>query len=153
MVWNLVGRLQPESGLRRLRLILQDVADLREQLLRLAGSGLRVFAQMQTGQHLDHPEDGKTYDNEVDDCVDENPKVERRCPRMLGICQSRIVLAIQREEHVGEIDAADYEAENGIDHVLYEAAHDAREGGTNDDTHGEIHHAATHDEGAELADP
>lgn len=47
---------------------------------------------------------------------------------MLCVGQCRIVLAVERDEHVGAIYAGDGEAENGIDDVFHQAVHDAGEG-------------------------
>ena len=48
---------------------------------------------------------------------------------VLRIGQVSVVLAVERDEHVGAIYAGDGEAENGIDDVFHQAVHDAGEGG------------------------
>ena len=81
------------------------------------------------------------------------PKLRVGRAGMLGIGECGVVLAVQAHEHVREIDAADQEPEQRVDHVLHQAVHHAGEGGADDDADGEIDDAAAHDEGAEFAYP
>ena len=108
---------------------------------------------MQPGQPLHHPEDGKADDEEVDDGVDEQAEIQRRRAGMLCIGERGIVLAIQRDEQVGEIDAADRQAKQRVEHVLHQTAHHTGKGGADDDADSEIDDAAAHDERAEFVEP
>ena len=137
----------PSTALR-----LEDVADLHQQLLRLR-AGLRVLPHVQPGQPLHHPEDGEADDEKVDDRVDEQAEVQRGGAGALGIGEVGVVLSVQRDEYVGEIDAADHQPEQRIEHILHQAVDHAGEGNADDDADGEVHDAAAHDEGAEFTDP
>ncbi len=81
------------------------------------------------------------------------PRFSVAAPACWASASVVVVLAVQRDEHVGEIDAADHQAEQRVEHVLHQAVDHAGEGDADDDADGEIDDAAAHDESAELRNP
>ena len=73
----------------------------------------------QSRQRFDRPEDREANDDEADECIDEQAQVEGRRASVLRIGQVSVVLAVEREENVGEVHTAHQESENWVDHVFH----------------------------------
>ncbi len=85
--------------------------------------------------------------------IDEHADIDGRRAGFLSRVQGRVMLAVQGDEYVGEVDAADRESDDRVDHVLDEAADDAGEGGADDDADRQVDDVPPHDERAKFTDP
>src|SRR2546421_551556 len=72
---------------------------------------------------------------------------------LLRVREGRRRRALQGNKDVGEVDAADGQADDRGEDVLDQAVHHRGEGDADNDADGEVDHVAAHDEGTKLVDP
>src|ERR1700730_369143 len=132
----------------------QEVADFLEQHLRPRWCRrCRLLAYVETRQHLDQPKDRKADDQKLDHGVEKDADVQGHGTGLLRVCESRLRRALQGNKDVGEVDAADGQADDRGEDVLDQAVHHRGEGDADNDADGEVDHVAAHDEGTKLVDP
>lgn len=117
---------------------------------RRRGRRRRLLLPLQAVDRPDQKEDREGHDDEVDHRVDEDADVERGRTGLLGRSQVRIVAAGQGDEEIGEVDAAQQDADRRHDDVVHQGLHDSAEGRADDDTHGHVDDIAAHRELFEL---
>ena len=128
-------------------LLLQQVADFREQLHFLAGlrrfCGNRhlLFLAMELGNEADEDEDGEGDDDEIKRGLQEVAIVEQHGGLFLSIHHLRF---LERDGEVGEVHATTDDANQRHDEVGHDGRHDFSEGRTDNNADGHINNVATH---------
>src|SRR5580700_10776177 len=147
----------PSTGLALSGTRLEQIANLFQEHLgstrRRRHSWRGRLAADQPRGGLANPEDDERDDHEIDQRVDEQPDIDGRRAGFLRNVQGRIVLAVERDENVAEIDAADGKSDDRVDHILDQAADDPGEGRADDYADRQIDDIAAGDKGAKLGDP
>src|SRR3546814_552048 len=110
----------------------------------------RLLLALQVVDRLYDQEDGKGDDQEVDHRVDEEADVPGGRAGCLGLLQGGILAAAESHEDIGEIDAAEQQADRWHQNVGDEGADDLAEGGTDDNADSHVEDAAPHGEFLEL---
>ena len=98
-------------------------------------------------QHEHH----KCDDQEVDDRHDETAISKDCTASFISSCDSRVI-PTKIDEQATKINATHEKADDWVDQVSHEAAHDCRERGTDDDTNSHVHDIAFGDKVFEFVD-
>jgi hypothetical protein len=93
---------------------------------------------------------GERDNQERQDLIEEEPVVQGRHTRLLGLVEGCERATLERQKPVGEIGAAGRQSHDRHDDVGHHAVDDFLEGATDNDTDREVHHAALHGEFFEL---
>lgn len=138
---------------------LEQIANLGQQhFLRRRCRGCFVGLWRFAAQHvdgLDHHEQRKGHDHELDQRVDEEPDIERGHARSLSGRQRRdgdIFGVGQDNEQVGKIDPPDDQSYDGHEDVIDQRGHNRCERRTDDDTHRHVDHIAANGKFFEFLD-
>jgi hypothetical protein len=101
---------------------------------------------LQVVDGLDHHEDGKRDDQEIDHGVDEEADVPGRGTGGLGGFQRRVLAFAQNHEDVREVDTPQQQPDRRHQDIAHEGSNDLAERGADHDTDRHVQHVATDDE-------
>jgi len=132
--------------------MLQQVTDLGEEFLALGRCDwCRCLGAAQGIDHFDESKDAGADDDELDDRVDEASVADNRRV-LLGFNDCLVMLAIERKVEILERDSFEQHSDWGHDDIRDQGCDDFPEGGSHDDTDGEIDHIPTADELLEFSE-
>ena len=95
---------------------------------------------------LDHQEDDESRQQKLYDNLNEIAVCDDRCSCVLSCLEGRVAVAVERDQHIGEVDLTRDERDDRHDDVVDERTDDVVESSADDNADCHIDHIAAHDE-------